>query len=67
MSKNYGLKIPVRVRVCVRMYVRALIGGQIAIRTHDHDQRTKGTHDHRKREEHGQQGETGIYMYDCRR
>ena len=23
MSKNYGLKIPVRVRVCARMYARA--------------------------------------------
>ena len=38
-SKNYGLKIPVRVRA----YARAYDSGQIAIRTHDQ----------RKREEHG--------------
>lgn len=54
-SKNYYLKIPVRVRV--RSCVCACICGQIVIRTHDHDQHTnghtKGTHDHRKREEHG--------------
>ena len=27
-SKNYGLKIPVRVRVCARMYARVYDSGQ---------------------------------------
>ena len=43
-SKNYYLKIPVRVRVYARiyarMYARASDCGQIIIRTHDHDQHT---------------------------
>ena len=38
-SKNYGLKIPVR----VRMYARAYECGQIAIRTHDKDRHTTST------------------------
>ena len=46
-SKNYGLKIPVRVRVyarvCACIYARASDCGQIIIRTHDHDQHTTGT------------------------
>ena len=47
MSKNYGLKIPVRARarVCMR--------GQIVIRTHDHDQhKTSTPPEHRTRPEH---------------
>ena len=42
-SKNYYLKIPVRVCMCARMYARAYECGQIAIRTHDKDQHTTGT------------------------
>ena len=40
ISKNYGLKIPVRVRVYARIYARAYDCGQIVARTHDHDQHT---------------------------
>lgn len=47
-SKNYGLKIPVRVCMCVRMYARvyarASVCGQIVIRTHDQDRHTRPTH-----------------------
>ena len=50
MSKNYGLKIPVRVCMCARMYARVYDSGQIVIRIHD--QHTSGAQD-RKREEHG--------------
>ena len=55
ISKNYYLKIPVRVRVYARiyarMYARASDCGQIIIRTHDKDRHTTGTHDNRKSEE----------------
>ena len=54
MSKNYGLKIPVRARMYARMFARAYDCGQIGIRTHDHDRHTNGTHDQRTREERGQ-------------
>lgn len=39
-SKNYGLKIPVRLRIYARVYARVYDCGQIVIRTHDHDQHT---------------------------
>ena len=42
-SKNYYLKIPVRVCMCARMYARAYECGQIAIRTHDKDRHTTST------------------------
>ena len=43
ISKNYGLKIPVRACMYARMYARMYDYGQIVIRTHDHDQDTTGT------------------------
>ena len=43
-----------------RMYARASDCGQIIIRTHDRN-RTTGTHDNRKREEH-QQAEKPEYI-----
>ena len=58
-SKNYCLKILVRVRVYARMYARAYDCGQIAIRTYDHHRNTahqRNTERHRKREEHRQSG-----------
>ena len=61
ISKNYRLKIPVR--ACVRVYACMTEEN----RTHDHDQHTTGTHDHRKREERRQHGKTCIYMYDFMR
>ena len=65
ISKNYRLKIPVRVRVYARiyarMYARASDCRQRASRTHDHDQHTNGTQDHR------QSGKACIYMYDFMR
>ena len=45
-SKNYGLKIPVRVCMCTRIYARASDCGQMIIRTHDHDQHTPPNNDH---------------------
>ena len=50
-SKNYGLKIPVRVRVCVRMYARAYDCQDSTSGTSG--THTNGTHDHRKREDSG--------------
>ena len=65
-SKNYGLKIPARVCMCVRVYARASDCGQIVIRTHAHDQHTNGhtngTHDHNQKESnHKQHEKTCIY------
>ena len=64
MSKNYGLKIAVR--VYVRIYARAYDCGQIVFRTHDQDQDqdqdtagtqdTTGTHHQKK----GGLGQTKI-------
>ena len=75
--KNYGLKIPVRVCMCVRMYARmyarAYDCGQIVIRTHDHDQHTNGhtngTHDHnRKESNHKHKNKICLYYrYDCQK
>ena len=47
--------------MCARMYARAYECGQIAIRTHDKDRHTNGTHDNRKSEEH-QQAEKPVYI-----
>ena len=41
ISKNYGLKIIVRVRVYARVYACMIEEN----RTHDHDRHTTGTHD----------------------
>ena len=61
ISKNYRLKIPVRVRVYARIYARAYDCRQIVIRTHDRN-RTTGTHDHRKSEEHQQAENLNMYV-----
>ena len=45
-------------RIYARMYARESDCGQIIIRTHDHDQHTNGTHDHRKREDSGKAGKS---------
>ena len=62
ISKNYYLKIPVRVCICARMYVRVYACMIEEHRTHDQDRHTTGTHDHRKREEHWQHEETCMYV-----
>ena len=59
-SKNYGLKIPVRVRVCVRMYARAYDCQDSTSGTSG--THTNGTHDHRKRED---LGKTEKPVYIC--
>ena len=53
ISKNYRLKIAVRVRACVRMYARAYD-------CQDSTSDTRRTHDHR------QSGKACIYRYNCR-
>ena len=59
-SKNCRLKIPVRVRVCVRMYARAYDCQDSTSGTSG--THTNGTHDHRKRED---LGKTEKPVYIC--
>ena len=59
-SKNYGLKIPVRVRVYARIYARMYARVYDCRTTQERRTRTNGTHDQRKREEHGK---ACIYRY----
>ena len=53
ISKNYGLKIPVRVRVYARMYVRAY-----DCRTTQEREHAPTEHDHRKESDHEQHEKT---------
>ena len=55
MSKNYGLKIPVRVRIYARMYARAY---DCQDSTTTREEHTPTEHDHRKGSNHEQHEKT---------
>lgn len=58
-SKNYGLKIPVRVRIYARVYALVYDCGQIAIMTRNQDQDQDQDTEHHRNTGHDRNTTTG--------